>query len=245
MAFYQSISAYYDLIFPVDPQGLAFIGSGLKPGSRILDIACGTGGYSIALAEQGHRVTGIDLDRAMIEAARGKVPDSSAAPDFRVMDMLSMRERLEPGFDRIFCIGNSLVHLQTDDQIGQLLADCHAMLAAGGTLILQIINYDRILAEGLTGLPTLRHEAAAVEFARRYELDPAGRVVIFRTELRLGGEGERRVIRNEIPLRILEAGQLRELVRTAGFAVVELFGGFDRRPFSLSSLPLILRAERG
>ena len=245
MTFYQSISAYYDLIFPVDPQGLSFSGSGLKPGCRILDVACGTGGYSIALAERGHRVTGIDLDRAMIEAARLKVPDSSAAPDFRVMDMLSMRGQLDPGFERIFCIGNSLVHLQSDDRIGQLLEDCHALLDAGGTLILQIINYDRILAEGLTGLPTLRDEAACLEFVRRYELDPARGVVIFRTELRLGGEGERRVIRNEIPLRILEAGKLRELVRAADFAAVELFGGFDRRPFGLSSLPLVLRAQRG
>jgi 2-polyprenyl-3-methyl-5-hydroxy-6-metoxy-1,4-benzoquinol methylase len=28
----------------------------------VLDIACGTGGYSVKIAEQGHQVDAIDLD---------------------------------------------------------------------------------------------------------------------------------------------------------------------------------------
>jgi glycine/sarcosine N-methyltransferase len=244
MDFYQSISAYYDRIFPADPTALSFLDSRVQPGSRILDIACGTGDYSIALAERGHRVTGIDLDRAMIRSARGKVQELEAAPDFRVMDMLSMTDVLEPGFDLVFCIGNSLVHLETDEQIGQLLADCRTLLSAAGVLVVQIINYDRILAQGLTSLPTLRDDAAALEFRRNYDLDPGGGKVIFRTELQVGRGAEERVIRNQIPLRIVTGEQLRRLVRAAGFQSLELFGGFDRRPLSLQSLPLVLSARR-
>jgi glycine/sarcosine N-methyltransferase len=244
MDFYRSISAYYDRIFPMDPNTLSFLDSRARPGSRILDIACGTGGYSIALAERGHRVTGIDLDRAMIRHARSKARDPDGMADFRVMDMLSMTAGLDPGFDLVFCIGNSLVHLESDEQIGQLLEDCRSLLGPEGVLILQIINYDRILAEGLTGLPTLRDEAAALEFLRNYELDPAGRVVIFRTELRVGRGADQRVIRNQIPLRIVTSERLTRLVGAAGFQSLELFGGFDGRPLSLESLPLILSARR-
>ncbi len=244
MDFYQSISAYYDRIFPMDPNTLSFLDSRARPGSRILDIACGTGGYSIALAERGHRVTGIDLDRAMIRHARSKARDPDGTPDFRVMDMLSMTADLDPGFELVFCIGNSLVHLESDEQIGQLLEDCRSLLGPEGVLILQIINYDRILAEGLTGLPTLRDEAAALEFLRNYELDPAGRVVIFRTELRVGRGADQRVIHNQIPLRIVTSERLTRLVGAAGFQSLELFGGFDGRPLSLESLPLILSARR-
>lgn len=243
MDFYTSISDYYDRIFPVDPQALSFLGSGLRSGSRVLDIACGTGGYCIGLAERGYRVTGIDLDRAMIRRAREKARDLDGPPDFRVMDMLSMTRDLEPGFDRIFCIGNSLVHLQWDEQIAKLLADCFYLLRPQGELIVQIINYDRILSQGLTTLPTLRDEAAALEFRRSYDLDRAGGMVIFRTELWID-EG-RRVIRNNIPLRIVTEEQLRALVRTAGFQSLESFGGFDSRPLTLDCLPLILRAKGG
>jgi glycine/sarcosine N-methyltransferase len=244
MDFYQSISAYYDRIFPTDAKTLSFLDSRAQPGSRILDIACGTGGYSIALAERGHRVTGIDLDGAMIRCARSKAGDVDGAPDFRIMDMLSLAEALDPGFDLLFCIGNSLVHLETDEQIGQLLSDCRTLLQPQGFLIVQIINYDRILAQGLTGLPTLRDDGAALEFLRSYEPDPGGKVVIFRTELRVGGDEDRRVIRNQIPLRIITSEQLMRLVRAAGFRGLELFGGFDGRPFDSECLPLILSARR-
>ena len=242
MDFYTSISAYYDRIFPTDAKALLFLDSRVEPGSRILDIACGTGGYSLALAQKGHRVTGVDLDRAMIRSAGSKVRDSNLAPDFRVMDMLSMTEALDPGFDLIFCIGNSLVHLETDEQVGQLLADCRTLLRPEGALVLQIINYDRILAQGLTGLPTLREDD--LEFLRFYEVDPAGGVVIFRTELRVGGDRDQRVIRNQVPLRIVGKERLRRLVRTAGFQNLELFGDFDGRPFDPESLPLILSVRR-
>ncbi len=246
MDFYQSISAYYDRIFPTDPNTLSFLDSRARPGSRILDIACGTGGYSIGLAERGHRVTGIDLDRAMIRRARSKARALDGAPDFRIMDMLSMTTALDPGFDLVFCIGNSLVHLETDEQIEQMLADCRSLLRPGGMLIVQIINYDRILAEGLTGLPTLRvqDDAPSLEFHRDYELDPDGGMVNFRTELRVGGDEDQRVIRNQIPLRIVTREQLTRLVRAAGFKSIGLFGSFDGRPLSPESLPLILSARR-
>jgi glycine/sarcosine N-methyltransferase len=245
MDFYTSISAYYDRIFPVDPRAVAFLGSGLEPGSRVLDVACGTGGYSIGLAERGHRVTGIDLDRAMIGRARDRARGLDGPPGFRVMDMLSMTDALKPGFDRIFCIGNSLVHLQRDEQIAKFLSDCLLLLRHRGALIVQIINYDRILSQGLTILPTLHDEAEALEFRRSYDLDRTGGKVLFRTELRIGGKEEQRVIGNQIPLRIVTEERLRALVRAAGFQSIELFGGFDRRSLDLDSLPLILKARSG
>jgi 2-polyprenyl-3-methyl-5-hydroxy-6-metoxy-1,4-benzoquinol methylase len=240
--FYESISAYYDRIFPTDPQAVSFLDGKTGPVSRVLDIACGTGGYSIALAERGHRVTGVDLDQAMIRAARSKARDPDQAPEFRALDMLAMTGVLEPGFDLAFCIGNSLVHLETDEQILRLLADCHLLLRPGGVLVLQIINYDRILSEGLTGLPALRDDD--LEFLRHYDLDASGREVIFRTELRVGRHENKRVIQNQIPLRIVTAAQLTRLVREAGFRNLGLSGGFDGRPLGPESLPLVLSAAR-
>ena len=46
---------------------------------EILDLACGTGDYSIAIARSAHpdtRVTGVDLSEGMLEVMRGKVKDA-------------------------------------------------------------------------------------------------------------------------------------------------------------------------
>jgi demethylmenaquinone methyltransferase / 2-methoxy-6-polyprenyl-1,4-benzoquinol methylase len=46
----------------------------LPPGSRILDLACGTGDFSRHLERGGHRPVGIDLSFGMLAAARTDAP---------------------------------------------------------------------------------------------------------------------------------------------------------------------------
>src|SRR5436190_8094064 len=44
----------------------------LKPGSRVLDIACGTGNLAVIAARQGCLVSGVDIARNLIEQARAR-----------------------------------------------------------------------------------------------------------------------------------------------------------------------------
>jgi ubiquinone/menaquinone biosynthesis C-methylase UbiE len=43
---------------------------GLKPGSRVLDVACGTGRHSVLLARRGAFVVGVDKTAAYLDEAR-------------------------------------------------------------------------------------------------------------------------------------------------------------------------------
>lgn len=47
---------------------------GLKPGAKILDVACGTGLASEPLAKNGAQITGVDTSEAMLEFARARLP---------------------------------------------------------------------------------------------------------------------------------------------------------------------------
>jgi glycine/sarcosine N-methyltransferase len=243
MGFYESISAWYDLIFPVDPQAVRFLAERARPGSRILDLACGTGGHSLALAERGFQVSGVDLDASMIREAERKA-GGAAGVKFRIMDMLDIGRRLEPGFSLVFCIGNSLVHLKDEGRIGRMLAAARGLLEPGGALVVQIIHYDRILAAGISALPILRDEAHGLEFVRNYDYDAAGRVVQFRTVLSVRQGGTVRRIENNVPLWILRKDVLERLAREAGFGDLTWYGGFDGRPLGPDSLPLILEGRR-
>ena len=57
--------------------------TGLEPGWRVLDIGCGAGAFLRLVAERGGEPHGIDASDALIELARGRLPDA----DLRVGEM--------------------------------------------------------------------------------------------------------------------------------------------------------------
>jgi glycine/sarcosine N-methyltransferase len=245
VGFYDAISPYYDLIFPVDAGTVEFLAERARPGSPSLDAACGTGGHAVALARRGHPVAGIDLDASMIEKARRK--GRGLPVRFEVMDMAALTDgpswAVPGGYGLVYCIGNSLVHLDSEETILRALTGWRRLLAEGGSLVVQIIHYDGILARGAVGLPTIRDERHGLEFVRRYEYPPGGSTVEFHTVLTVREGGEQRRIEGAIPLRILKRATLEALAREAGFLDLEMFGGFDRKPLTLETLPLVLTAR--
>ncbi|GAA2445203.1 hypothetical protein GCM10010273_25690 [Streptomyces lavendulocolor] len=52
----------------------------------VLDVGCGTGSLSLLLAEEGHRVTGVDLAPRMVGRARAKLAAAGRAGRFLVGD---------------------------------------------------------------------------------------------------------------------------------------------------------------
>ena len=69
-------------LFAIDEPAVDAILDGL-PAGVALDAACGTGRFSVHLADRGHRVIGVDNSREMLELARAKVPSA----DFRLGDL--------------------------------------------------------------------------------------------------------------------------------------------------------------
>ena len=76
---FHTISGRYDLItrllsFGLDQRWKARLvdATGAGPGTRVLDLACGTGDLAAALAAKGATVIGLDITPAMLELARAK-----------------------------------------------------------------------------------------------------------------------------------------------------------------------------
>lgn len=222
MGFYASIAPWYDEIFPVDPDTVDFLAARAPRGGSALDLACGTGGYALELARRGLAVEGIDLDDAMVGKAREAAGEGG--PRFRALDMRAAPETFAGrGFDLVYCIGNSLVHLSDRREIAALLAGIRPLLRARGALVLQILNYDRILDRDVRELP--RIDTPGLSFRRNYVRD--GEALRFATELvPAGGEA----IRNEVRLLPLRAGELSAALRASGYGEAEWYGDLDGSP---------------
>ena len=123
MLLYETISDYYEIIFPLRENKISFIKGLLKQNkSKILDIGCSTGDLSLALARLGHEVTGIDLDEAMIKKAQKKPKKLGDICKFQIKDMVEIgKDFQDETFDAVFCLGNTLVHLKNLEEIDLFL----------------------------------------------------------------------------------------------------------------------------
>ena len=62
-----------------------------RPGARALDLACGTGDITYALAARGASVIGVDITWRMLDLARRKSPSrGSIGPEFVAGDMMAL-----------------------------------------------------------------------------------------------------------------------------------------------------------
>ncbi len=73
---------------------------GLADGETVLDVGCGTGSLTLAVAERGNvaRVTGVDLSEAYIDFARGQTEDGRIS--FETADACAL-PYAENAFDRV------------------------------------------------------------------------------------------------------------------------------------------------
>lgn len=244
MGFYEQISKYYDDIFPVGTETLEFIREAAgKPAKCILDVACGTGGYALALAGEGYSVTAVDIDTDMISRAKKKAADQRKKVCFLSWDMRRIGQ-LQEKFDCIYCIGNSIVHLNSPAEIQEVLSQMYGLLKPGGTLVLQTINYDRIIRYGITELPLIRNTAARLEFQRNYRYNAEEETISFDTELRLNEVGNRQVLKNSVRLFALRSGDAENLLKKAGFGNLHFYGGFNRSEYFEDSFLMVMQAHK-
>jgi len=101
-------------------------------GSELLDVPCGGGRLSLALAARGYRMTGVDLSPEFL--AHAGAADRSAAIEWEHRDMrdLPWTER----FDGAFCFGNSFGYLDDEGDAAFMRAVAMA-LKPGARFVLQ------------------------------------------------------------------------------------------------------------
>ncbi len=243
---YKDLSPYYDDIFPAGQAQLKFFRQLFTDHgvSRVLDLACGSGNYALEFARWGLTVVGIDYEQNMIKLAREKARKEGLTVDFRTGDMRKL-EDIEGKFDAVVCIGNSLVHLLTDKDLLTALKQMKERLYHGGVLLLQTVNYDRILKGNITQLPDIMNRQAGLVFTRQYEFRADGLIDFITSLVKNGNNGSQESLGSgQVPLRPLTRANLEQSLAATGFEGTEVFGGFDGKPHSWDSQATVIKTFR-
>jgi len=210
---------------------------GIAPGARVLDLCCGHGRHSVALARRGYDVTGLDLSAYHIELA-GK---AAAEANVRLMlindDMRNLP--VEPPFDAIINIFSSFGYLESDDEDAAVIARVARALKPGGRLLMDFNNSVRVWRQFQPSTVNRLDDGSLFVEERRF--DPlSGRSDSTWTHVTAEGARHERAI----SIRMYTPAELRRMFEAAGLRMVAAYGDFDGSPLNMDSRRCILIGER-
>jgi len=232
---------------------------------RLLDAACGTGMHAIALAQRGYEVVGADLSPAMIERARANAAAAGVKARFEVAGFGTLAQTFSPSpasrwgegegngvrkgdfpFDALLCLGNSLPHLLTPEDLAMALLDFAVCLRPGGLLVIQNRNFDAVLARGERWLEPQAHREGKTEwlFLRLYDFERDGTITFNLVTLRREGAGEWRQQVRATRLWPQRRDDLVAALAAAGFGDITCWGAMQDAPFEPDCSPNLVLTAR-
>jgi SAM-dependent methyltransferase len=207
---------------------------------RALDAGCGSGFHSIVLAQLGVDVTALDLSQEMIRRTEEHARLHRVGIRTFVGGFHEIPADWRETFDGVFVMGNSLPHLLSQQELEESLARLMSVLRRSGTLVIQCLNYARILNRKDHILNA--KEVDGFLITREYEYDSEG--ILFSIVSREVGTPGAVEIRETVRLRPVLQEELAGVLSRLG-AKTESFGNIQLDPYQpLTSTDLVIVASR-
>jgi SAM-dependent methyltransferase len=189
------------------------------PGNSVLDLCCGPGRCSIALAKRGFSVTGVDRAKFLLDKARSKAKSAGVRIEWIRQDM---RDFVRPGgFDLVLSMFTSFGYFDDKREDLQVLRNMVASLRPGGVCLVDVVGKEFL---------------AKIFQPTRSEILPDGTMLVQRHEI----FDDWTRVRNEWTLvrrgraktysfhhTVYSGQELRDCMAGAGLVEVKLYGNLD------------------
>lgn len=255
MAADADLARYYDL----DLEGYAddvdmYLALAGRRAHAVLELACGSGRIAIPLAEAGHEVVGVDVNKSMMARAQGKWDERTVEAKSGTAGSLTLIEGditaldLRRRFELVILGLNSLPLIGDREAQTTALRVAAAHLAADGRLVIDTYlpsPADLAAYDGTLELAWRRRDpATGAEVAKLWSADyeattaTATVTTFFDTWPASGGHVHRMARRDE--LHLIGVSELVALAGKAGLTVDTLAGSYDMSPLTADSERAVL-----
>ena len=204
----------------------------LKPGDRVLDVACGKGRHSKILAGLGYDVTGIDISPASIEYAKQFENDNL---HFAVHDM-----RLPfwgNYFDYAFNFFTSFGYFRTRREHDAAIRTIARSLKPGGMLVIDYLNVHYSEDHLLPGLT--KHLNGTT-----YDIQKWDDETHFYKHIKVSDPSLKEPQEYTEKVAKFSPGDFNDMLSFQGLQAVELFGDYDLSAYDVKKTPRLIIVAR-
>lgn len=213
---------------------------GIQPNHRVLDLCCGQGRHSIALAKTGLDVTGVDLSAEMLDIARSEATDAGLKLTLRQADMRQLPDDFENQFDAVINMFSSFGYLESEDDDQQVLHQVAKSLKLGGKLLMDLLNREWVIINN-EEFDWHQHEDGRVVLERRVlSLEQS---INHLTYTEILPDGTSRVM-SDLQMRLYTLTELIKMLGNAGLTLQSVYGGFRGEDYGVNTRRMIIVAVR-
>lgn len=211
----------------------------LKGKEKVLDLPCGYGRHSIELAKRGYLVTGSDLNSVHLEKAKKSAEDTKVSIEFNQENMIDIQYDSE--FDVLINMFYSFGFFETDNDNLKVLKKFYKSLKNGGKFLMHTdVNIPRILS-GKYKTDEIRDLSSGKTLRVIDTYNPDDRK-IYGSWIIKDKKGNE--IKKDYVMRVYTKEEFIDLCKQVGFMSFEVYGDWDKTPYSENSEDMIIVAKK-
>lgn len=246
---YEESADIYDLLHAFRVEDIGFyVDLARKKGSPALELACGTGRVLIPVARSGIRVTGIDITKSMLKVLGKKLGKESVdvRKNAEIVEGNMKDHQFGKRFRLVYLPYSSFFVMGSEEDQDKCLKNAYDHLERGGTFAMDTFNFDpnwpqRVLLHENT-VKTERGLVSKFSMTRR-EDDRQIMHVQFIYDIVGNGRDLKRIVES-FDLRYALPGQMRRMLKNAGFGKIKMYGDFEKGKFTRDSRTMVFIAEK-
>lgn len=209
--------------------------TGITEGA-VLDLCCGPGRFSIAMARRGFTVTGVDRTEYLLSMAGRRASLEDVSVEWVLEDMRSFIR--SDCFDLVLCMFTSFGYFEKHEENMKVLNNIRKSLKKGGKLLIELMGKE-VLASIFSPISTDELEDGTL-LVQKHRIEDGWKNI----------HNEWLIIKDDMVKNkwkfshwVYSAAEMENMLKEAGFSVQQVYGSITGIPYDSEALRLVVVAE--
>jgi 2-polyprenyl-3-methyl-5-hydroxy-6-metoxy-1,4-benzoquinol methylase len=199
----------------------------LSAKSAILDVPCGVGRHSLAMAKRGHKITALDISHDCLKIARKNFDHKNI--NYKPGNMIDLK-KYRSKFDLLTNLFTSFGYFATDQENEKVLREMKRALKPGGQIAMSLMDRDW-LKKIFNGLRWTENKKGIVHIEKTSADWKTGYITTEWIILKRGPEELMQIHYHKHRIKIYKKSELIKLFNKVGFKKIRVFDGFNNKKY--------------